>query len=299
MPREFSLSMRAKAVSLKRQLARGAGVVYFTPAQMQQRALQELQQWCAYHGVGQPLAPSGGWRVSPACMHALEECLAHLRLQGLAEALASERAERIVQNSLEYKGYGDKPTEHRLLCSLPTPGKFSLPLQESQSRFVADVDWRQLHLSQCPGLVVVENLDMFYLYGSERYPALAALNNYWVVYRGHNEMAKNVLLLQTALAQRGLPQVFFGDFDAMGMHLALQENYTHVLLPTLASLTERITPWHAPAEQVGHFVGIEKKLAALPPSHALHAYVGLLREQKGLLQQGMANLPMVCLGTAS
>src|SRR5699024_11723450 len=73
------LSMRGKAMALKRQLARGAGTLYFTPTQMQQRSLQELQQWCDCYGVGHPLAPSGGWRFSRACLRALEECLAQLR----------------------------------------------------------------------------------------------------------------------------------------------------------------------------------------------------------------------------
>jgi len=295
MSAEFSLSMRGKAMALKRQLARGAGTLYFTPTQMQQRSLQELQQWCDCYGVGQPLAPSGGWRFSRACLRALEECLAQLRVHALDEELAAERTDRIQQGSFEHKGYGHKPSEHRLLCSLPMPGKFSFPLQVSQSRCVADVDWRQLHLGQCQGIVVVENLDTFYLYGSEQCPELPSMHGFWVVYRGHDEKAKNVALLQSAVAARGLPQVFFGDFDAKGLSLALHEGYTHVLLPTIESLAQHATLWHAPAKQVGYFTGIEEKLTAFPANHALHAYVALLREQKGLLQQGMAALAMTCL----
>lgn len=285
----FSLRMRNKAVMWKADFLRGTEQLEFSAKDMQQATLCALQQWCDEQGIGQPLLASGGWVFTKACMTALEETLALEKLAPLNVALEEERVKRLQQGANEYKHYGEQPTEFRVLCSFPAHSKRCFPLRVSQSRYHLDVDRRQLELSQCKGLMVIENLDVFYWYGSEKWPAPLALQDYLVVYRGHNHMAASVKALQAMAAEQQLPQVLFADLDCKGVSMAVHEGFSHLLLPSVEQAQAAATHWQAPAEQIPFFAGIE---AAVPAAHPLAQYVALLREGKGLLQQGMLNMPL-------
>lgn len=292
MAKPFSIRIRNKAKEMKARIERGETVLMFSAADMRKPVMKALQAWCDDMGIGAPLLGSGGWRFTRDCLVALEETLALEKLAPLTADIADTRVEQVQQGGEEHKTQGEAPTEHRVLCSFPMPSKLCLPLRVSQSRCHVDMDWRRLNLAHCAGLVVVENLDVFYLYGSEQWPALRRLEHHWVVYRGHDSKARGVRQLQQAVAERGLPQVFFGDFDAKGVSLGLHEDYTHLLLPTVDDARVHASRWQASAAQVNAFPSIESHVAALPDTHPLHAYVALLREQKALLQQGMAGLPL-------
>src|SRR5699024_12142858 len=111
--------------------------------------------------------------------------------------------------------------------------KRCFPLRVSQSRYHLDVDRRQLELSQCKGLMVIENLDVFDWYGSEKCPAPLALLDYLVVYREHNHMAASVKALQAMAAEQQLPQELFADLDCKGVSMAVHEVVSHMLLKSM------------------------------------------------------------------
>lgn len=296
MSTELSLAARKQALRLARELRRGTPVVSFAGADLRRKkSLADLQAWCDAQGIGQPLRADGGWRFDPDTLKQLEQALQTLGLAPLDAAPAATRIGRLRQGAQEYKTLGEAPLQHRVLTShalVVDP----VPVNGAPARWVLDMDWRQLDLDFWDGLLVVENADVFYACGSADWPLPDALAGHLVVYRGHDHRAQGLRGLQQAWGRRA-PQVYFGDIDPKGMSIALNEGYSHVLLPPFEQFARQASPFHAPAKQEASQRRLARLAPSIPAEHPLKAYMQVLIDGKGLLQQAVLQLPLTPTAT--
>lgn len=250
------------------------------------KAIQEIEAWCGEYDI--ELAayrlPNNALRFDPPLLHAMEAVLKSLGHPPLGAELGRQStAAQARQGSLEAKSVRESPRAHRVLVSLP-----ARPAPEwlsAEPREVRDLDWRHIELGAFDALIQVENLDSFYDFTPDA-EALAPVNNPLVVYRGDAHYGGGFARLAGAWADRGVPHLYAGDFDAAGMAFALSSQATHVLLPPLAWLAQHATPDHLPAEQIKHQPALRRHRARLPDGHPFKDYLAIvLEQQRGLRQQ--------------
>lgn len=284
MHTQFSLAARRAAEKIQTRIERGESPIVFAPKAMQQKGLSSLQQWCQAQGIGEPLLGSGGWRFTANCLQQLEGVLAYLQLRPLNEAAAATRIKRLQQGVEEHKHLGEKPFEHRVLCTLPSEGSFHG--LAPHNRYPIYADWRQLHFDDFAGVVVVENADVFFEFGNQNWPLPKALEHFLLVYRGHDESSRGVKRLKDAWLSTSKPLVFFGDADYAGFSLALTGRYTHMLLPSPPAFLAHANTTQAEAKQLKLSGAVQQTPASLSP------YVEVLNNQRALRQQSMLSLAL-------
>lgn len=291
----LSTAARKQAEKLWRELQRGHTVITLSGNDMRRRkSLSQLQQWCDGQGIGPPLRGDGGWRFDHDTLRQLEQALASLGLAPLDAEPAATRIGRLRQGAQELKTLGEAPLQHRVLCSFRLPDS-PVAVTHAPARWVLDMDWRQLDLRGYTGLLVVENADVFYACDTPDWPLPPEFENHLVTYRGHDHRAKGLKALQQAW--RDAPQIYFGDVDPKGMSIALQEGYSHVLLPTLAEFQRAATVLHAPAAQERSQRALAAGLAGWRADHPLWPYLEHLTAGRGLLQQALLQMPLTLVAT--
>jgi len=296
MVAELTPGARKQAHRLRRELLRGQPIITFSGRDMRRRkSLAQLQQWCDEQGIGAPLRPDGGWSVDHDTLQQLEQALQALGLAPLDAELAATRIGRLQQGAQEFKTLGEAPLQHRLLCSFRL-AHHPVAVRNPPARWVLDIDWRQLDLNDYAGLLVIENADVFYTCGSADWPLPGRFENHLVAYRGHDHRAQGLKALQQAW--HGIPQIYFGDVDPKGLSIALQEGYSHVLLPALTEFQRAATALHAPAAQEPSQRWLAAHSSSLPITHPLHGYMRILVSGRGLLQQAAVSMPMVSIEIA-
>lgn len=289
---ELSISARKQARTLRQQLQRGQSGIALSGARMRRvKSLADLQAWCDAQGIGVPLRADGGWRFDHATLRQLEQALTDLGLTPLDEAPATSRIGRLRQGAQEHKTLGEAPLQHRIQCSMAATDRL-LPVTRLPARWVLDMDWRDIDLAAFDGLLVVENVDVFYACGSADWPLAANLSNHLIVYRGHDYRRRGVKALQQAW-QPGRPHIYFGDLDPKGVSIALHEGYSHMLLPPLEQFRHKASTLHAPARQEAYQRQLVATLKQLTTQHPLSRYLQQLVRGRGLLQQAMLDMQLV------
>tara|TARA_R110001599_G_scaffold149985_2_gene334057 strand:- start:2445 stop:3326 length:882 start_codon:yes stop_codon:yes gene_type:complete len=195
---------------------------------------------------------------------------------GLTSAAQAE------QGVNEDKANREGPRAQRVLVNTPASPPAWL---SAQPRSMHDVDWRDINLDQCDVLIQVENLDSFYSF-SPQIPALGDHPQPLVVYRGDSHYGGAFKQLASAWNATQKPHFYAGDFDVEGLGIALSSGASHLLLPSLESLTEQATTFHDPANQLEHRPRLQRHRDQLPAAHPLQPYLTLLLDQqRGLRQQ--------------
>lgn len=287
MHQELSLAARQQAEKIRSAIRSGQTRILFSARQMRGKPLRALQVWCDGQGLGPPLRPDGGWHFSAGDLPGLELAIAQLGLRPLGTAAADTRIARLQQGAEEHKRLAGSPLEHRILCS-QSLDQAPLPVREAPSRWIIDIDWRQLHLPAFAGLLVVENADVFYACGSADWPLPDSLRDFLVTYRGHDYRSHGLKQLQHAWLPEHGPQVYFGDIDPQGMAIGLREGYTHLLLPSVTDFRRLASSWQAPARQSDALQWLQTHgQSSLAADHPLQPYLHVLAHGRGVLQQAV------------
>lgn len=180
----------------------------------------------------------------------------------------------------ELKSIGIKPRQQRVLLKLHTA-----VVAVGMTADIIDTDWQQLPLTQFDALLVVENLDCFYQLHAFR--LALPYQQPLIIYRGDKLYSKGCKALKAAWLKQNKPAIYFGDFDAKGVSIALNEGYSAMLLPDFATLQQYASPAMLPDKQLSFVTAIKAKTLAAE----FKPYQQLLCQQlKGLRQQNMQGM---------
>jgi len=247
------------------------------------KAVQQVLSWCIEH----ELVPGNSLKLPQFSFNlALLKDIARVQrqLQQACYLDAPEQHSRLdnaARSQQELKSIGLQPRQHRVLLQLKTPVDSGLGL----SAQCIDIDWQQLPLAQFDALLVVENLDCFYQLHA--FTLQLAYQQPLITYRGDTLYSKGCKALKTACLKQNKPAIYFGDFDAKGVSIALNEGYSAMLLPDFATLQQHASADMLPDKQLSFIAGIKAKTVAA----GFQPYQQLLCQQlKGLRQQNMQNL---------
>lgn len=249
--------------------------------------VKKLLHWCDEWDIYVEQWP--GARECVFDLALIQQIEALLQAEGLPPLAFSARgkttSEQAVVGLAEDKNLREAPSEQRVLVSLlNTKGLHPAGLQQTPTRLILDVALDQLALDALSCLLVVENLDSFYLLEQSAWPELQSAQTL-VVYRGHGQEAKGCKHLKQQWRDLGRLLVYYGDFDAKGMSIALHEGYNHLLLPTADFLQQQAIPLHQPAAQLPYQQSLQQHWDQLPDNHPLRPLLELQLQQKGLKQQ--------------
>ncbi|MBU1620665.1 MAG: DUF2220 domain-containing protein [Gammaproteobacteria bacterium] len=191
------------------------------------------------------------------------------------------RMDNAVNHHQELKSIGLKPRQHRVLLKLNTPANTGLGVTAE----CIDIDWQQLTLSSYDTLLVVENLDCFYQL--QRFALELTCQQPLIIYRGDRLYSKGCTALKAAWLKQHKPALYFGDCDAKGLSIALNEGYSAMLLPDLVTLQQQVSPAMLPDKQLKFIPALKAKRI----THAFTPYLQVVCEQlKGLRQQNMQGM---------
>lgn len=244
------------------------------------KAVQQVLAWCIEH----ELVPGNSLQLPQFSVNlGLLNDIARVQRQ-LQQACYLDaphqhnRLDNAARSQQELKSIGLKPRQHRVFLKLNTPVDSGLGLAAE----CIDIDWQQLPLAQFDALLVVENLDCFYQLRA--FTLQLVYQQPLIIYRGDTLYSKGCKALKTAWLKQNKPAIYFGDFDAKGVSIALNEGYSAILLPDFATLQQHASSAMLPDKQLSFIAGIKAKAVAaefLP-------YQQLLCQQlKGLRQQNM------------
>ncbi|MGM0703685.1 MAG: DUF7281 domain-containing protein [Pseudomonadota bacterium] len=277
-----------KLSSRARNLLRDADQALRSASSIEKRRTQvvgEVAAWCAAHDIDL------GARLTHDRLRFDRELLAQVddALSSLGEAAISTdlrgltSAEQARLGNLEAKSVREAPRQQRVLISVPAGAP--RPGLTGRARDVLDRDWRDIDLDAFGVLLQVENLDSFYALPATL-PALAHWPSPLILYRGDRFYGGAFAKVAETWASTGRPHLYLGDFDAKGVSLAISSRASHLLLPPLAWLIERVNAEHLPPKQQGYQTTLRDLAARLPADHSLVGYLRLLLdEQCGLRQQ--------------
>ena len=256
--------------------------------------VKKLLQWCDEWDLEVNL-----WPGAPECVfdqRLIQQIETLLQAEGLPplsfSASGKSTTEQAVVGLAEDKNLREAPREQRVLVSLlNTTSQHPAGLQQAPTRLILDVALDQLALDTFNTLLVVENLDSFYLLEQSVWPELLSAQTL-VVYRGHGQEARGCKHLKQRWQSSGKPLVYYGDFDAKGISIALHEGYNQLLLPSADFLQQQASDLHQPAEQLLYQQSLQKHRDQLPDNHPLRPLLQLQLQQKGLKQQWFGTQPL-------
>ncbi|HEX5792435.1 MAG TPA: Wadjet anti-phage system protein JetD domain-containing protein, partial [Rheinheimera sp.] len=193
------------------------------------KTVQQVLAWC----IEYDLVPGNSltlpqFSFSLALLNDIARVQRQLQQACFLDALSqNSRLDNAEYSQQELKSIGVKPRQHRVLLKLQTP----VAVVSFAAEFI-DIDWQQLPLAQFDALLVVENLDCFYQLHAFRLqlPYQQPL----IIYRGDKLYSKGCKALKAAWLRQNKPAIYFGDFDAKGVSIALNEGYSAMLLPDFA-----------------------------------------------------------------
>ena len=248
------------------------------------KTVQQVLAWC----VEYDLVPGNSltlpqFSFSLALLNNIARVQRQLQQACYLDALSqNSRLDNAEHSQQELKSVGLKPRQQRVLVSLAQP-----QLVAGIAAQVLDINWQQLPLAQFDALLVVENLDCFYQLHA--FTLQLPYKQPLIVYRGDSQYSKGCKALKTAWLRQNKPAIYFGDFDAKGVSIALNEGYSAMLLPDFATAQQHASPTMLPDKQLGFVAGINAK----PVVYEFQPYQQLLCEQlKGLRQQNMQGMAL-------
>ena len=249
------------------------------------KTVQQVLAWC----VEYDLVPGNSltlpqFSFSLTLLNDIARVQRQLQQACYLDALSqNSRMDNAARSQQELKSIGLKPRQHRVLLKLNTPVDSGLGLAAE----CIDIDWQQLPLAQFDALLVVENLDCFYQLHA--FTLQLPYTQPLIIYRGDSQYSKGCKALKTAWLKQNKPALYFGDFDAKGVSIALNEDYSAMLLPDFATLQQHASPAMLPDKQLGFIAGINAK----PVASKFQPYQQLLCQQlKGLRQQNMQGMTL-------
>lgn len=249
------------------------------------KLVQQVLRWCIEHELKQVPANSlqlPQFSFDLALLKAIAATQRQLQQACFQDEIQQQnRLDNALSSQQELKSIGPSPRQHRVLV------KLNNPIQSAGLPAIAftDIDWQQLILSHYDALLVVENLDCFYQL--ERFNLALPHQQPLIIYRGDKLYSKGCKALKTSYLQQHKPILYFGDFDAKGVSIALNEDYSAILLPELATLQQHANTTMLPNTQLSFIAGI----AAQKVAAAFLPYQQLLCEQLvGLRQQNMQSM---------
>jgi len=254
-------------------------------------------RWCDEHEIELGTQESRQFWISRAGLLSIEHCL-QLHGQGnLASQVETRLGERSTVSSSNEKIAQITPMQSAVLCASCDLGQRLnqqqfFNLTDPPAQVNVELDSRHIELSHYDYLVVIENRDSFNDWHSYL-PFTQGLANALVVYRGHEKAhSKGCKALkarwQQAKGDNGL--VYFGDADIAGLGLAMagEVPYQHLLLPSLSSLKANLDPAQVNAEYDYSRRNLKNQLLR----SWLEVYEAL-NQKAALRQQHMYNLPLV------
>lgn len=252
------------------------------------KALQQVLSWCIEH----ELVPGNSLKLPHFTFNlALLKDIARVQRQ-LQQACYLDapdqhsRLDNAARSQQELKSIGLQPRQQRVLLRLNTPVDSGLGLAAQ----CIDIDWQQLPLAQFDALLVVENLDCFYQL--DAFTLMLPYQQPLVIYRGDTLYSKGCKALKMAWSGLNKPALYFGDFDAKGVSIALNEGYSAMLLPDFNTLQQHASPTMLPDKQLSFIAGVKAKAVAAE----FRPYQQLLCQQlKGLRQQNMREMRLISL----
>ena len=252
------------------------------------KAAKQTLQWCIEHD----LAPGNSLQLphftfTLTLLNDIARVQRQLQQACYQDALYQHsRLDNAALSQQELKSIGLKPRQHRVLLKLSTPADSSLGIAAD----IVDIDWQQLPFAQFDALLVVENLDCFYQL--DAFTLALPYKQILMIYRGDKLYSKGCKALKAAWLKQNKPVLYFGDFDAKGVSIALNEGYSAMLLPTLATLQQQANIIMLPDKQLSFIAGISAKEV----SAIFAPYLQILCQQrKGLRQQNMASLKLTAI----
>ncbi|CAG9295205.1 DUF7281 domain-containing protein [Celerinatantimonas diazotrophica] len=244
--------------------------------------IHRVLQWCSAHELiadNSSNLPSFSW--TKALLDQIELTQQQLGETSFRTSLASKTRMENVSDQ-EDKSVGIQPREYRVLVRLPQP----IMHCHLGAQFV-DMDFHDIDLLSYQQLLVVENLDCFYVL--EQFSMELNLEQMLVIYRGDFAYGKGAAALKEQWLKTGKPLCYFGDFDLKGVSIALNEGYSTMLLPEFEQLNKVVSTAQLPTKQLKFDKGIRQNLASL----SFSPYQQLILTHKGLRQQKMTEMPLL------
>ena len=243
------------------------------------KAAQQVLSWCIEH----ELVPGNSLKLpyftfTLALLNDIARVQRQLQQACYLDGLSNNsRLDNAACSQQELKSIGVKPRQQRVLLKWHT----AIAVVGITADII-DIDWQQLPLTQFDALLVVENLDCFYQLHAFR--LALPYQQPLIIYRGDKLYSKGCKALKTAWLAQNKPTIYFGDFDAKGVSIALNEGYSAMLLPDFATLLQHASTAMLPDKQLSFIDAIRAKAVA----GELQPYQQLLCQQlKGLRQQNM------------
>lgn len=250
------------------------------------KVAQHVISWCIEHDIiAQNSLNLPDVKFDRVLLENIEKVQRQLNQACFRDDFANKsRLDSSLDSDQELKTLGLTPRDSRVLVRLATtqiiPRKISVQ--------IIDINWRQLELNQFDALLVVENLDCFY-----QLDKFIFLQNYaeiLVIYRGDRIYSKGVKSLKAAWLKNNKPLIYFGDFDPKGVSIALNEDYSFLLVPEFNILNKHASAAMFPNEQLSFVTQIQQYNI----SSVFHPFLQLLCQQlKGLRQQKMQGLELI------
>lgn len=246
------------------------------------KSVQQVLAWCVEYDLvsGNSLALPQ-FSFNQALLNDIATVQRQLQQACFLDDLAqNSRLDNAEYSQQELKSIGIMPRQSRVLLKLHTA-----IVATGLAYDVIDIDWQQLSLAQFDVLLVVENLDCFYQL--QAFTLQLPYQQPLIIYRGDKLYSKGCKSLKSVWLRQNKPAIYFGDFDAKGVSIALNEGYSAMQLPDIATLQQLANPAMLPDKQLGFIEGIKAKSVV----RDFQPYQQLLCQQlKGLRQQNMQNL---------
>ncbi len=259
--------------------------------------LKDVLHWCNEHEIDLgDEAPRKFW-ITKAGIASIEHWLA-LHGQGTLQSQAQSRlGERTEVTSSNEKIAKIKPMQHRVLCvscnlDQRLNQQYFFHLVDTPKQIISELEYTNIDLTYYDYLVVIENRDSFTDW--HRFiPFIKGLINPLVIYRGHEKKhSKGCKALKARWREikgdQGL--VYFGDADIAGLGIAIagEVPYQHLLLPEMRVLTAKLDPAQVNSAYDYARRNIDKRLF-----EKWHGLYSMLNQKAALRQQNMFNLPLV------
>lgn len=249
------------------------------------KVAQQVLAWCIEHD----LVPGNSLNLpqfsfSMALLTDIASVQRQLQQACFLDALGqNSRLQSATLNQQELKSIGQKPREPRVLLRLTVAANTGPGITAD----VIDIDWQQLPLAQFDALLVVENLDCFYQLHA--FTLVLTYKQPLIIYRGDTLYSKGCKALKAAWLKQSKPALYFGDFDAKGVSIALSEGYSAMLLPDFGTVQQHASPGMLPDKQLSFIAAIKAKTV----TSEFQPYQQLLCQQlKGLRQQNMQGMTL-------
>ena len=265
------------------------------------QAIRELLDWCNEHEVSTVSWTTGSKATFDlAVLGVINETLQQLGQPAIDQALSGlNRYEQGRIGSRENKNTS-RPKEGRVLVLQPDASGMQLSvLRQPAVDLVLDVAVEQLDLERSASLLVVENLDMFYRclelhrLGDQRLPEFC--DSALIVFRGHQHDVQTVRELVRYFNEHSRPTCYLGDFDPAGLNIALDHDYSHILLPELQLLQRPgYTERYSSRQQEG-FERLLHRSCDWSAGHVLQPYMHIMLQQQRSLRHQRYRGALECL----